>query len=247
MANISSNVINKTCVITGAGSGIGRAAAIAVSKDATYNHIALIGRNMHVLEETKAMIISDLKEKPKKVSVYSYDLGELEGIPGLVDAIYDENKGIHCLMNIAGYTDPQPLLTTSLENMQNTYNVNVIAPLLLIRECVKYMKNNRMISKIINIASTAGTTPRPGWVSYASSKAAMVSISDTLSAELAEYKIKVYCVSPGRCATALRRKLAPDEDQSKIMQPEEVGQIVCQLASENEHCLDGQNIIVRKT
>lgn len=93
----------------------------------------------------------------------------------------------------------------------------MFAPVLLIRECVKYMKQNEGISKILNVASTAGITPRPGWLSYASSKAAVVSISQTLAEELAEYGIKVYCVSPGRCATALRRKLAPDEDQTKIM------------------------------
>ena len=149
-------------------------------------------------------------------------------------------------MNIAGYTDPQPLLTTSLESMRLTYETNVFAPFMLIRECTKYMRLNQDGAKILNVASTAGITPRPGWLSYASSKAAVVSMSQTLAEELAEYGIRVYCISPGRCATALRRKLAPNEDQSKIMQPEEVGRIICTLVSRNEHCLDGQNIIVRK-
>jgi len=171
---------------------------------------------------------------------------ELDGIPTMVQSIYEKTGRIDCLLNIAGYTNPQPLLTTTDDNMERTYRVNVFAPLALIRECVKYMKQTEVECKILNVASTAGITPRPGWLSYASSKAAVVSMSQTLSEELAEYGIKVYCVSPGRCATALRRKLAPDEDQSRIMQPEEVGRIIRDLISDSEHCLDGQNIVIRK-
>ena len=120
------------------------------------------------------------------------------------------------------------------------------APFLLIRECVKYMRDNAEASKILNVASTAGITPRPGWLSYASSKSSLVSMSQTLADELAEYNIKVYCVSPGRCATALRAKLAPGEDPTTVMQPNEVGEIICDLVAPGEFCLDGQNIIIRK-
>ena len=51
-------------------------------------------------------------------------------------------------------------------------------------------------------------------------------MSKTLAKELVEYKIKVYCISPGRCATNLRNKLAPDEDPTTIMQPEEVAEVI---------------------
>lgn len=50
----------------------------------------------------------------------------------------------------------------------------------------------------------------------------------------------------GRCATALRRKLAPDEDPTTIMQPEEVSHVICNLISKDEKCLDGQNIVIRR-
>ena len=231
----------RTCIITGAGSGIGRAAAIAVAEAGEFEYLALIGRSMDKLEETKSRM-----QTVSRVELFAYDLGDLEGIPALVERIYGETGQIDCLLNIAGYTDPQPLLTTTLESMRLTYETNVFAPFMLIRECTKYMRLNQDGAKILNVASTAGITPRPGWLSYASSKAAVVSMSQTLAEQLAEYGIRVYCISPGRCATALRRKLAPNEDQSKIMQPEDVGRIICQLVSRSEHCLDGQNIVVRK-
>lgn len=114
----------------------------------------------------------------------------------------------------------------------------------MIRETSKFMKVAG--GKIVNVASTAGSSARPGWLTYAASKAAVISISKTLSAELAEYGIKVFCVSPGRCATPLRKILAPDEDQSRIMQPESVASVILTLLSSNVDVLDGQDIVVRK-
>lgn len=231
----------KTCIITGAGSGIGRAAALELGRANEFEYLVLIGRTEERLKETK-----DMMETDAVVELRPYDLSDLDGIPALVEEVYKATGEINCLLNIAGYTDPQPLLTTSVENMYRTYETNVFAPFVLIRECTRYMRKNKGNSKILNVASTAGITPRPGWLSYSSSKAAVVSMSQTLTEELAEYGIRVYCISPGRCATALRRKLAPDEDQSKIMQPEEVGHIIRELVAEKERCLDGQNIIIRK-
>lgn len=231
----------KTCIITGAGSGIGQETALEIGRSGEFEYLVLIGRTEEKLKETRAQM-----ETLAEVELITYDLSDLEGIPTLVERIYQATGEINCLLNIAGYTDPQPLLTTSVENMRLTYETNVFAPFLLIRECTKYMRQNKGVSKILNVASTAGITPRPGWLSYSSSKAAVVSMSQTLTEELAEYGIRVYCVSPGRCATALRRKLAPEEDQSKIMQPEEVAHVICQLITSTEQCLDGQNIIIRK-
>ena len=231
-----------TCIITGAGSGIGRATAVELSKREDYGTLVLTGRSVEKLKETQEL----MAQEKKKILLEPFDLGNLEGIPGLVKGIYERCGSIDCLLNIAGYTDPQALLTTSLESMRQTYEVNVFAPFLLIRECAKYMRRNEEGAKVLNVASTAGITARPGWLSYASSKAAVVSMSQTLAEELEEYRIKVYCVSPGRCATALRRKLAPGEDPSTIMQPDEVGAILANLVAKDEHCLDGQNIVIRR-
>lgn len=229
------------CIITGAGDGIGKATAKELSGSGFYDKYALLGRNREALEKTLSEM-SGISAENKKI--YQIDLEEVEKIPGIVEEIYRDFGGIDCLLNIAGYTDPQALLSTSIENMKKTYAVNVFAPFMLIRECTKYMKKSG--GKILNVASTAGITPRPGWLSYASSKASVIAMSQTLTEELAEYGIKVYCISPGRCATKLRRKLAPDEDQSRIMQPEEVAKIISRLIEPDESCLDGQNIIIRK-
>ncbi len=231
----------KTCIITGASDGIGRSIAIQLSEIGLYENLILIARDSEKLKKTQKML-----KYPEKSFIIPFDLIALENIPLIIQNVHNQFKSIDCLLNIAGYTDPQPLLQTTVENLEKTYAINVFAPIMMMRECVKFMKQNNGISKILNVASTAGMSPRPGWLSYASSKAAIIAVSQTLVEELAEYNIKVYCVSPGRCATSLRRKLAPNEDQTKIMQPEEVAHVICNLLRNDENCLDGQNIIIRK-
>ncbi len=230
----------KTCIITGASQGIGRAAAIRMSEEPGVRNIVLIARNEAALEETAAA----MNRHGTNVKIVPFDLADLDAIEGLVKDIYDEFGGIDLLLNIAGYADPRSLLDTTIENLTRTFTINVFSLVVLTRECAKYMRNRQ--SKVLNVASTAGVTSRPGWLSYASSKAAVVSISNTLADELAEYQIKVYCVSPGRCATELRRTLAPEEDPSTIMQPSHVADVIANLLSDEETCLDGQNIIVRQ-
>ena len=126
----------------------------------------------------------------------------------------------------------------------DSYKVNLFSVFILTRETVRFMKNRG--GKIINVASTAGMSARPGWSAYASSKAALISFTQTMSKELEEYKIKLYSVSPGRCATDLRKLLAPEEDPKTIMQPEEVADVIYSLTSGFGNVLDGQNIILRK-
>lgn len=230
-----------TCVITGISSGIGRSVAIELSRRKYYDCFALLGRNSVAIQKTMTAM---KKNGPIDISFYPTDLSKPEMIPQIINDIAKQKGNITALFNIAGYTDPQPLIGTTLESFELTYKINVFSPFVLMRECTKYMKASG--GKILNVASTAGLTPRPGWLSYASSKSSVIAMSQTLTAELAEYGIKVYCVSPGRCATKLRSRLAPDEDPTTIMQPEEVADIICNLMRPEECCLDGQNIIIRK-
>lgn len=232
----------KTCIITGCGDGIGKSVACSLSKTKYFGAYALLGRNESAILETKRLMEENSKEL--QIEYFYIDLSQPERMPEIVDQIVGRFGGIDCLLNIAGYTEPKSVLSTSLESFEYTYRVNVYSPFMLIRECTRYMKTTG--GKILNVASTAGMTPRPGWISYASSKAAIISMSQTLTAELSEYGIKVYCVSPGRCATKLRRQLAPEEDPSTIMQPEDVAEVVCKLIAPGEQCLDGQNIVIRK-
>jgi 3-oxoacyl-[acyl-carrier protein] reductase len=210
-----------------------------MSQEGDVSALVLIARSAAGLDETAAAMERDGKD----VELIPYDLMDLDGIPALVRGIHDRFGSIDILLNIAGYADPQSLLDTDADNIVKTYTINVFAMLLLIRETARYMYDRP--AKILNVASTAGITSRPGWLAYASSKAAVVSLSATLADELAGSGIKIYSISPGRTATELRRKLAPEEDPSSIMQPGQVADVIAQLMHDTEVTLDGQNIIVR--
>ena len=232
--------MGKVAVVTGASQGIGRATAIRLSREPDITGVALIARNAEKLATTRDAM--DLASTD--VELCPYDLADLDGIPSLVASIHRRFGRLDLLCNIAGYAEPSGLLDTTNDNVTRTFAINVMAMIVLIREAVRHMQGHA--GKILNVASTAGISSRPGWVAYASSKAAVVSLSATLADELAGTGIKVYAISPGRCATELRQILAPEEDMSTIMQPEEVADVIAKLLDDSEQILDGQNIIVRK-
>ncbi|WP_226036350.1 SDR family oxidoreductase [Aquibacillus saliphilus] len=233
------STMSKTCIISGASRGIGRSIAIALSNRQDITNFIIVSRTEDGLQET-----AQLMNPTKNVVYYAMDLTDYEAVQELIETVGERYGSIDYLLNVAGYAEPKSLLETSVENWEMTYKVNVHSIFFLTKEVVRFMKKTG--GKILNVASTAGSSPRPGWLAYSSSKAAIISMSQTLSDELSEYGILVYCISPGRCATELRRALAPDEDQSTIMQPEHVAEIVDNLLSDNGICLDGQDITVRK-
>lgn len=87
--------------------------------------------------------------------------------------------------------------------------------------------------------------PSPGWSSYACSKAALNSFTLTMNEELKDDGIKAYSLAVGRCNTDLRKKLVPNEDGSKIMQPESVAEFIYNIIK-NDNLLNGQVIQVKQ-
>lgn len=231
--------MSKTCVITGASRGIGRAIAVSLSSREDITNFILISRTEEGLQET-----ANQMKQGKQIECHAIDLTDYKEVENLISSVGNRYGSIDLLLNVAGFANPKSLLETSIDDWETTYKINVHSIFYITKEVVKFMKKTG--GKILNVASTAGMTARPGWLAYASSKAAIISMSETLSEELSEYGILVYCISPGRCATELRKILAPDEDPTTIMQPEHVGEVVDHLLSDNGICLDGQNIIVRK-
>ena len=104
----------------------------------------------------------------------------------------------------------------------------------------------RFQGPVVLFGSTAGIRPSPGWAAYSVSKAAVHNLGITAAVEGAPDGKRVYTLAPGRCATALRATLAPDEDPDDIMQPAEVAGVVWTCITDEAGVLAGQIIEVAR-
>ena len=228
-------------VITGASRGIGRAIALTLARE--FPKIYLVARSGDKLEEVSDEIRA--AHPFTRVEVCPMDVTNEDAVGKLMSQVRADDGDLQTLINCAGYAIPATAVEEiSSATWMEVYEANMLSTFLMTRDALPLLKRNNRAS-IVNIASTAGLSPRPGWSAYASAKAALVNFSQTMAEELKPYGIRVHCVAPGRTATELRTILAPDEDPSTIMGPNSVARIVQFLVSPQGDVLKGQPIMIR--
>ncbi|HEY7222803.1 MAG TPA: SDR family oxidoreductase [Micromonosporaceae bacterium] len=229
-------------MITGASKGIGYAIARQMCRaDNDYSDIILLARESPAFHAALEKL-STVNTSGKIITPYVIDLADRSRIVGLVPDIMAAHGRVQTLVNNAGYTAPAAIQQIGFADFERTIQVNLYAPFTLVQEL---LHRGNTFELVVNIASTAGINGRSGWLTYSASKAALISMSQVMKEELAIYGTRVVCISPGRCATDLRRTLAPDEDPTTIMQPEHVAAVVEMLASDVGRFVDSQNLVVR--
>jgi len=181
---------DKTVIVTGASSGIGRETAIAFARaDA---NLVLASRNEAALIELAA----DLAPAVRRVLVIPADVTQRAAVESMVQQAAKQMDSIDILVNNAGLGLNALLAEGSMTNIRRLFEVNVFGALHCIQAVVPYMKQQGS-GQIINVSSVAGkiATPRNG--AYAATKFALTAISDALRLELADYGITVTTVYPG--------------------------------------------------
>jgi len=231
----------KTMLVTGASRGIGLAIAREfIAPDSEYTNIILVARDVERLDAAQSELLAIAGNK--MVYAIISDLGE----PGFQDELFDEIEAlglnVSAIVNNAGYTAPCPFNEITDRDLDLTLQVNVKAPILIVREA---RRRGHALTNIVNIASTAGMNGRPHWATYSASKAAILAVSESMFEEFKPEGIDVLRISPGRCATDLRKTLAPDEDPATIMQPSGVAKSLKFLMSPDGAHLRQQNLVVR--
>lgn len=235
-------VTGDVILVTGGGRGIGRAVCIELSRKGF--SVAAVSRTSAELAET-VELMNQVKVSDAQAHCYlAADVTQETDVVRAFDEVTERYGHIDALVNGAGYVEPAGILEMTTANWSVTMATNLDGVFFCCREFVKRRKNQG--GRIVNIASTAGLSARPGWSAYAAAKAGVINLSMTLSEELRPYGIRVYCVAPGRTATALRLRLAPTEDQSKILQPAAVGQLISLLVDGSGQYIDGQTIVIKK-
>lgn len=143
----------------------------------------------------------------------------------------------------AGHVSPGPLADVDLCDWDHTLEVNLTGAFRTLQAVAAAGRP----CAVILVGSTAGTRPSPLWAAYAASKAALSNLAQTAQDELGPLGVRTYVVNPGRTATALRARLAPDEDASTIMQPHEVAEVIVSLLADTAGVLAGSPIQVRRS
>jgi 3-oxoacyl-[acyl-carrier protein] reductase len=234
--------MSKTIMITGASRGIGlRTAERFLAADNEITDLVLVARDSPTFT-TSLETMQDGNVHEKGIHPHCVDLADRAQVVGMVKDVVHQGRTIDILVNNAGFTAPAAIQQTSFADFERTIGVNLYAPFTIVQEL---LHAGNAFELIINVASTAGINGRAGWLTYSSSKAAMIAMSEVMRDELAIYGTRVVCISPGRCATDLRRTLAPDEDPTTIMQPEHVAAVMEMLASGVGRFVDSQNLVVR--
>lgn len=230
-------------LITGSTRGIGLKVTQRLwFDDNGIDTVLLLNRDRGASESVVAALKAD-NPWNKTVQCYVADLSEANAVIAAATKISTEYERVDMLVNCAGFTDPQPIQQVSTRSLMDTFQVNFFSPFMIIQTL---LKSGNVFSHIINVASTAGINGRSGWTAYSASKAALINFSDALREELDMFGTRVICLSPGRCATDLRKVLAPEEDPSTIMQPESVADVVSFMLSDIGRYVDTNNIVVRK-
>ena len=121
---------------------------------------------------------------------------------------YMQAYGPDVLINCAGYIEPASIIKTSLKEWNKHFAVNITGAFL----CSKYALLNGC-KRIINIGSTSAFEGRANWGAYCASKVALISLTETLTAE----GVEAYSLNPARTDTKMRARLFPDEDTKTLM------------------------------
>jgi short-subunit dehydrogenase len=191
-------------LITGASSGIGNAFARLLA--AQGRALVLVARNdarlRALAEELSAAWSVDVETLPA-------DLRQRDGLDRVCRRLADESAPVHVLVNNAGYTTYGQFLELPVDEEAGQVELHVLAPLRLTHTAARAMAARRS-GQILNVASTAGLQPGPGLASYAASKAALVSLSESLHEELRPLGITVTCLAPGYTRTELQTRAGAD-------------------------------------
>ncbi len=168
----------------------------------------------------KGYIVAGCSRNLSSISHENYyhqalDVTEERAIAKFVKEVYKEYGAIDVLINNAGIASMNHFLLTPLSSIENIYKVNVFAPFVFIREVAKIMSLAKK-GRIINMSSIASPLNLEGEAAYASSKAALESLTKVASKELADIGITVNAIGPTPFDTALVRTV-PKETILKLI------------------------------
>ena len=237
----------KTALITGASKGLGQAMALALAEAGA--RLALISRNLELLNETAAAA----RQLGAEAAVFQTDVTDEAQVLRLEKAVAGEFGKVQILINNAGMNLRQPVTDFTLAEWRQVMDTNLTSAFLMCRSFVPQMRG-QCYGRILNLTSIMSHVALPGRTAYAASKAGLLGFTRALALELAPEGITVNGISPGPIATEMNAPLIQDPELnrefiSKIPlgrwgKVEEIGQLAVYLCSEDAGFITGTDILI---
>ena len=245
------NLTNKTSIITGGGSGIGKAIATVFAKQ---------GSTVHVLDldENAKNVTGEINTAGGKSFFHRCDISHQSEIKAIVESIMVPNEGIHILVNNAGIAHVGTLETTSEEDLVRLFNVNVKGMYNCMHEVIPVMKKTG--GCILNLASIASHVGIPDRFAYSMTKGAVVGMTLSVAKDYIDYNIRCNSISPARVHTPfvdgflqknfpgkekeMFEKLSKTQPIGRMGQPEEVAHLALYLCSDEASFITGCDYLI---
>lgn len=194
---------NKTALVTGGGTGIGRTIAWRLAEQGA--DVLILGRNADTLREAAS--------QHARISWAVADVGQTDDIARAVREAKERFGRLDILVNNAGIAPVTPLANLDMDEFDQVYRVNVRGVVDMTRQALPLLQASR--GTVINISSAVGERPMPGLSVYASSKAAVSLLGKAWAKELAADGIRVNSVSVGPIETPIYDKAGLSDDASQ--------------------------------
>ncbi len=229
---------DKAALVTGGGTGIGRAVAAGIADEG--GSVVVVGRRLEPLRQLA-------ETRPDRIRFTQVDVAQSADVRRAVAFTVERLGGLDVLVNNAGLSHMGPLSDLSDGAMRAMLDINVMGPLVAMREAIPHLVARR--GCIVNVTSVTARGAAPGMAAYGGTKAALEQITRALAVELGPAGVRVNVVAPGLTITDMAREFLDAAAIEQTAQrtplrragtPEDVAEAVLFLASDNAAWITGQ-------
>lgn len=237
---------DKNALVTGGGTGIGKAIAIALARAGA--NVAVVNRSS--IDAARA-VAGEIEAMGRRSLALQADVSKPADAEKIVSEVLTTLGALDIVVNNAGTTRDTLVMRMSEEDWDTVLDTNLKGSFLVTRAALKPMIKQRR-GKIVNIASVMGLIGNPGQANYSASKAGLIGFTRSLAKEVGSRNIQVNAVAPGFIETAMtdsvkqdiRERLTEQIPAGRLGRPEEVAQAVVFLCSSASDYITGQTITI---
>lgn len=232
-------------VVTGASRGLGEAAVRAMAAEGA--RVVAAARSMEALDALAG-------ELGDGVAAVPCDMRDRAAVAQLVDEAIAQFGRLDSVVNNAGVAPASKFVDQPDDVFDEVLAVNLAAPAALARRAARHWIDAGHAGSVINVASTSALKGKPTLAAYSASKGGLLRLTEALAGEWARYSIRVNVIAPGAFETDAQAAVLADPDTltarlrkipaRRMGQPEELGPLVCYLASEASGFVTGSCFVI---